>query len=130
MIQEDLKMLNGANLAYIGDAYFELAIREYLLKKGITNQNKLHKLAVNYVSAKSHSKIFDKIESKLTEEELQIYKRGRNHNYHVSRKNLNLDDYLKSSGFEALIGYLYLLKKERLKEIVDLSIKAVEEENE
>ena len=65
---------------------------------------------------------------KLTEEEMSIFKRGRNYNYKHSRKNLKLDEYLSSSGFEAVIGYLYLTnKKERLEEMLERSIKIIEE---
>lgn len=128
-----VELLNGANLAFIGDAYYELMIRKYLIEKGITNQKELHKNDVKYVSASGHYKIYKKMEEDnfLTEEEMIYFKRGRNHDYHVSRRNLNLDEYLTSSGFEAVIGFLFLLdKKDRLKEIIDYSIKVIEDKNE
>ncbi|MGD9887082.1 MAG: Mini-ribonuclease 3 [Bacilli bacterium] len=125
------ELLNGANLAYIGDAYFELFIREYLINKQITNQKELHKLSVSYVSASAHQKIITKLEQELTEEEMIIFKRGRNHKYHLSRKNVKLDEYLNSSGFEALIGYLYLKKDlDRLKFITNKAITIIEDKNE
>lgn len=125
------ELLNGANLAYIGDAYYELFIRNYLIHKNYTNQNELHKLSVKYVSAKGHSMIVEKIQSSFNEEEMNIFKRGRNHKYNVSRKNLNRDEYLNSSGFEALIGYLYLKEdKPRLEEILNQAIKIIEEDHE
>ncbi|MDD3170939.1 MAG: ribonuclease III domain-containing protein [Bacilli bacterium] len=124
-------LLNGANLAFIGDAYYELYIREYLLGKGITNQNALHKEAVKYVSASGHNKIIEKILDVFTPEELVVYKRGRNHNYLAVRKNLKMSEYLNSSGFEALIGYLYLTEqKARLEEIMKLAIRTIEDNNE
>lgn len=121
------KMLNGADLAYVGDAYYELRVRLYLLEKGITNPNKLHKEAVSYVSASAHSKIMDIIKDSLSEEEMSIFKRGRNYNYKHSRKNLKMDEYLASSGFEALVGYLYLLdRKDRLEEILKKAFEIIE----
>ena len=122
-------MLNGADLAYIGDAYYELQIRLFLLNKGITNPNKLHKEAVKYVSASAHSKVMNVLKEELSEEELRIFCRGRNYNYKHSRKNLKLDEYLASSGYEAVIGYLYLTNNmERLEEIIKRSIEIIEEE--
>jgi len=128
-----VELLNGANLAFIGDAYYELRIRLYLVNKGITNQNELHKKCVEYVSAKAHAKIVNKMinESFLTLEEADIYKRGRNHSYNLSRKNLKYNDYICSSGLEAVVGYLYLKEeKERLDEVIRFAIKVVEEKDE
>jgi len=125
------EMLNGADLAFIGDAYYELEIRKYLLEKGITNPNKLHKQTTNYVSSSAHSKIIKYIRDQFTEEEENIFKRGRNYNYKHSRKNLKMDEYLASSGFEAVIGYLYLKgENERLSQIMGLSISVIEDNNE
>lgn len=123
----DPALLNGANLAFIGDAYFELYIRRYLLSQGITNQNQLHKECVKYVSARGHSVIVDEIKVLLTEEELNVFKRGRNARSLSRRSNVNLQEYLQSSGFEAVIGYLYLKENfPRLREIIDLAIKIIE----
>lgn len=122
-------LYNGANLAFIGDAYYELVIREYCLLKGITNQKKLHTMCVKYVSAKAHAKIVHEMLEKdfLMENEMVIYKRGRNHDFHSTRKNLNMDEYCASSGFEAVIGFHYLEKNfQRLKEIIDFSIETIE----
>jgi len=125
------ELLNGANLAFIGDAYFELFIREYLINQQITNQNDLHKLAVRYVSASAHHKIVEKLELMLTEEERTIFKRGRNHKYHFSRKNVKMGEYLSSSGLEALIGFLYLKKDfARLSVILNQAIAIIEGSNE
>lgn len=125
------EMLNGADLAFIGDAYYELQIRVYLIEKGITKPNKLHTEATKYVSATAHSKIVKSLRDSFTEEEETIFKRGRNYNYKHSRKNLKLDEYLASSGFEAVIGYLFLKnEKTRLYEIISKSIEIIEENNE
>ena len=123
------ELLNGANLAFIGDACYELYIRKHLIDKEITNQNLLHKLAVQYVSAKGHNKIVIGLMDQFTEAELVIFKRGRNHSSGANRKKLS--EYLSSSGFEAVIGYLYLTKQEeRLHQLIDKAIRIIEEENE
>ena len=123
------ELLNGANLAFIGDAYYELYIRKYLIDKQITNQNLLHQLAVKYVSAKGHNKIVIGLMDQFTEAELVIFKRGRNHSSGANRKKLS--EYLSSSGFKAVIGYLYLTKQEeRLHQLINKAIRIIEEENE
>lgn len=126
----DADKLNGANLAYIGDAYYELIVRERLLSKGITKSNDLTKEKVKYVSAKNHDKIFKAIEKNLTEEEIAVFKRGRNHKYHRQNKSSTIGEYLNSSGFEAIIGYLFLKnKKDRLNELIEMAFDIVEGEN-
>ena len=125
------ELLNGANLAFIGDAYYELFIRNHLLQKNITNQHELQKLATKFVSAKGHNMIVQGLENFFTEEEVNIFKRGRNHKYQLSRKNVNKAEYLNSSGFEAVIGYLYLKQANaRLEEILNLAINIIEGKNE
>lgn len=115
-------LLSGGDLAFVGDAYFELYIREYVINKGITSLKKLHDECVKYVSRTSQHRIINKLMSELTEEEVSVFKRGRNYNY----KN-KTDDYINASGYEALIGYLYLIKNEdRLKEIMQKTIRIVE----
>lgn len=122
--------LNGANLAYIGDACFELSIREYLLAQGITDQNELHHRAVRYVSAKSHNSITARVLELLSEEEKAIFRRGRNYKYR-SHKNANRNEYLNSSGFEAVIGYLHLMEhRDRLRFLIDKAIAFIEASHE
>ncbi len=124
----DARGLNGSDLAYIGDAYYELYIRSYLLAKGYTKPEELHKLCIKYVSATAHVKIYNGIEHMLTEEEVNVFHRGRNYNYRHHSKSTNVRDYLTSSGFEALIGYLYLLERnDRLNEILGSALKIIEE---
>lgn len=121
------ELLTGANLSYIGDAYYELYIRQYLIKKGITNQNKLHNTTVKYVSASAHHLIITKIFDELSAFEQELYKRGRNSKT-SSRRNIDEGQHSESSGFEALIGYLYLLNDfQRLNEILEKAIKIIEE---
>lgn len=111
---------NGVTLAYIGDAIYEVHIRETLIKKGITKVDSLHREAIKYTSAKGQQKALDKIYDSLTEEEIAVFKRGRNSNSERKPKNTDLSIYKQATGFEALLGYLYLSKsKERLQEILD-----------
>ena len=126
--QKDIKLLkeflnkreiNSLSLAYLGDAVYELYIRQYLLKGNI-KVNELQNSAKNYVSAKAQSNFLNKmIEDKfLTEEELQIVKRARNHKSHSS-KSTDIITYKKSTGLEALIGYLKITNNsDRIDEIM------------
>jgi len=114
------KTINVQILALLGDAIFSLYIREKLLKLGINNPKKLQTKSVEYVSAKGQVKILNKLieENLLTEEELDIVKRGRNNKKESHPKNTEIITYKLSTGFEALIGHLYLTNKERLQEIL------------
>ena len=110
--------MNNLVLAYLGDAVYELYIREYLIKNGLVKVKDLQKASVSYVSASSQAKIMDTLEEKvLTDEEVEIAKRGRNAHSHGS-KSTDIVTYKKATGFETLIGYLYLNNKDRLDEIM------------
>lgn len=112
-------------LAFIGDAIFELKIREHYVKQGITKVNKLQTLTSNFASAKSHKEIMDYLISHnlLSEEELNEYKRGRNAKVNQRRKNFNPENYHASTGFEAMIGYLHLSnQQQRLEELLSMII--------
>lgn len=112
--------MNNLSLAYLGDAVFELYIREYLINKKIYKVNDLQKESLNYITAPLQRKILENLinENILTEEEIEIVKRGRNASSHKS-KTTDVVTYHMSTGFECLIGYLYLNNKERLKEIME-----------
>lgn len=117
----DLNLVNVITLAYIGDAVYEVYIREYLIKKGIAKVDELQREAVKYVSAKSQCKILERFIDNdiLNENELDIVKRGRNYKRTSHPKNTDIITYKMSSGFEALIGYLYLNnEKDRLDKII------------
>lgn len=117
----DLNLVNIITLAYIGDAVYEVYIREYLIKKGIAKVDELQREAVKYVSAKSQCKILERLIDNdiLNENELDIVKRGRNYKRTSHPKNTDIITYKMSSGFEALIGYLYLNnEKDRLDKII------------
>ncbi len=116
------KLLNGGDLAFIGDAYLEIRIRKYVLDKGITSLAKLHNECVKYVSRTSQYKIIQNLMNELNEEELEIFKRGRNYNYKDKSQ-----EYVNASGYEALIGYLYLNKiNDRLDYLIQKSISIIE----
>lgn len=110
-------------LAYLGDAVYELYIRSMIVANKNTQVNKLHKEATNYVKAKAQSEILEKIYDSLTEDEISIYKRGRNAHSYTSAKNADILDYRRATGFEALIGYLYIQeKKDRIDELLKLGV--------
>lgn len=118
----DANLYNGLSLAYIGDAVFEIYVRKHVLSLGVTKVNNLHKKVVEYTSGEAQAKIIKGFinNNVLTEEEISIYKRGRNSHVNSNRKNIDLANYLDATGFEALIGYLYLKGNvERLEELIN-----------
>ena len=119
----DIKMINVITLAYLGDAIYEVYIREKMIKEAPLKVEQLQKKAINYVSAKAQAKILSNLidTNALTDEELDIVKRGRNYKRSGHPKNTDIITYKLSTGFETLIGYLYLSgKKTRLREILEL----------
>src|SRR5690606_2052058 len=124
-------LYNGLALAYVGDAVYELYVRKYLLDQGGTKAYVMHKQATNYVSAKAQAKIVNSWlrTSVLTEQELDMVKRGRNAKINTAPKHTDLSVYRLSSGFESLIGYLYLSEQmERMEELIALGFKTIEKE--
>lgn len=104
----DVRTYSPLTLAYIGDAIYDLLIRTLLVEKGNTQVNKLHRRASALVKAQKQSELVRVLEPEFTAEELQIYKRGRNVKSHTSAKNATIADYRRATGFEAVMGYLYL----------------------
>ena len=122
----DANLLNGLSLAYIGDAYYELLIRNHFINEGYMKVNDLHKHVINYTSGLAQSKFIHYFleNNILSDEEIKIFKRGRNSHVHTSRKNLELKDYLDATGFEALFGYLFLNNNfKRIDELMELIYK-------
>lgn len=118
----DINTINIVALAYLGDSVYEVYIRELLIKKGIAKVEDLTKEATKYVSAKGQATILKDLIAKnyFTEEELDIIKRGRNYKRSSHPKHTDVITYKYSTGFEALIGYLYLSnRQERLTEILN-----------
>lgn len=112
--------MNNLVIAFLGDAVYELHIREYLINKGISKVKELQREAIKYVSATSQRRILEELINRefLTEEELVIVNRGRNASSHSS-KTTDIVTYKKATGFECLIGYLYKNNLERCNEILD-----------
>ncbi len=128
----DIREINIITLAYLGDAVYEVYIREYLINSGIAKVEELQKEAIKYVSAKGQSKILDYLINNnfLTNEEIEIVKRGRNYKRESHPKNTDIITYKMATGFEALIGYLYLdNKKERLNKIINVILEEYDEKN-
>jgi len=105
---QDLRTYSPLALAYIGDAVYDLVIRTVVVERGNQSAANLHKAAVRFVKAQTQAMMIDALEMELTEEEADVFRRGRNANSHTVAKNASRTDYRKATGFEALIGYLYL----------------------
>jgi ribonuclease-3 family protein len=122
--KKDVDMMSPLVWAYMGDAVYEQFIRDYIINQGVAKNGAYHRKAVKYVSAESQLKILKQIEPSLTEKEMDIVRRGRNSHPHSHAKNADIVDYKWATGFEALIGYLYLTnQKSRLQEILNLCVK-------
>ena len=124
---KDIRTYSPLTLAYIGDAIFDVVIRSILVNKGNTAVNKLHKRASDIVKAGTQSAFIKALMENLTEEEADIYRRGRNSKPHTKAKNATTMDYLDATGFEAVVGYLYLTDNmDRICELVELGIERLE----
>ncbi len=130
MLQANL--INGAALAYIGDGAYELKIRQHVINKGITHPNQLHRASIKFVEASGQALIMQRWihqENFLTEEEIGYYKRGRNHKANTKAKNASIGDYRQATGFEALMGWLYLSGQlDRFDQLIDSAISIIEGE--
>ena len=125
----DVKQLNALALAYMGDAVYEQAVREHLLRSGRVKPQILHREATRFVSAKAQAGIIltMKEQNFLTEEEQSVMRRGRNAKAGSVPKNTDVTTYNYSSAFEAVLGYVYLLdRQERLAELLEKAIRSVE----
>ena len=118
----DINTINIISLAYLGDSIYEVYIREKLIKQGIAKVEELVNIATKYVYAKGQAAILTDLLNNniLTNEEIEVVKRGRNYKRSSHPKHTDIITYKLSTGFEALIGYLYLTKKtKRLEEILE-----------
>jgi len=121
--RKEAKEFSPLVLAYIGDAVYELMIRSILVSRGNRPVNKLNKDATSLVKAAAQSEIVKLISDNLSEEEYTVFKRGRNSSPHTMAKNASMSDYKYATGFEALIGFLYLDNRcDRALELVKLGI--------
>lgn len=117
----EINMLSPLTWAYVGDCVYELYIRTKLINQTNLKPHKLHIETIKYVKAQAQAELLKHIYEKLTDEEKDIVRRGRNAENHHLPKNCNVQDYMYATAFEALIGYLYLTKKnQRIKEILGL----------
>ena len=105
---KDIRTYSPLTLAYIGDAIYDLVIRSVLVNRGNTAVNNLHKRASAIVKAPAQAKVAAAIMEDLTDEEKDIYRRGRNSKPHTKAKNASTMEYLEATGLEAVVGFLYL----------------------
>lgn len=120
---KDIRTYSPLTLAYIGDAIFDVVIRSILVNKGNTLVNKLHQRASQIVKATTQAAMVMALMDELTDEERDYYRRGRNSKPHTKAKNASTMDYLEATGFEAVIGYLYLTgDMDRICELVNRGI--------
>lgn len=123
----DLRSYSPLTLAYIGDAIYELLIRTMVVAAGNTNNRTLHQKTVRYVKAEGQAKMMTKILPLLNEEEAGVYQRGRNAKMASRTRNASLGDYKKATGFEALMGYLYLRQEyDRMLTLAAVGLTALE----
>lgn len=128
----NVNLINVITLAYLGDSVYELYVRCYLINKGIAKVEDLQKEAVKYVSAKGQAKILNYLieNDYLTQEEIDVVKRGRNYKRESHPKNTDIITYKMSTGFESLIGYLYLSKNnKRINDIMNYIFGGYNEED-
>ena len=125
--EQDLRTYSPLTLAYIGDAIFELVVRTVLVERKNTQAEKLHKAATKIVKAETQALLIEAVKDDLTEEELAVYKRGRNAKAVTRAKNATMSEYRRATGFEALMGYLYLKgDMERMIKLIHLGVEKAE----
>lgn len=106
--EQDAKQYSPLTLAYIGDAVYEMIVRTILVERGNAPVNALHKQASKLVKAEAQADAYHRIKEELSEEEMSVFRRGRNAKSYTSAKNATIGDYRVATGFEALFGFWYL----------------------
>ena len=129
-MEGNIRTFNTTALAYLGDAVYEVRVRRMLLERGPLNVGKIHKTAVRYVSASGQAKAVKRLmDGFLTEEEVKLVKRARNHRTSSRPRGSNPREYKLATGFEALVGYLEVVGDfERLDEVFDEAVRTIEKE--
>ena len=128
MKEVDVNSYSPLTLAYIGDSIYDLIIKSLVINKGNRQVNKLHKETSMYVQASTQSLMMRAMQEELTEEEHAVYKRGRNAKSVSPAKNQSITDYRRATGFEALLGYLYLKKEwKRMLDLVKIGLDSLKE---
>ena len=123
MSSDDAKIINPQVLAFVGDGVYTMYIRNLIVLNNKGKSGELHKLTAKYVKAKSQSEIIEKLLPQLTNDEQDVFKRGRNYKTQSTAKNSSVQEYHRATGFEAVLGYLYLSgQKERLNELLNKSV--------
>ena len=123
MKEVDVHSYSPLTLAYIGDSIYDLIIKSLVINQGNRQVNKLHKETSMYVQASTQSLMMRAMQEELTEEEHAVYKRGRNAKSVSPAKNQSITDYRRATGFEALLGYLYLKKEwKRMLDLVKIGL--------
>lgn len=129
--EQNPKLLSPLTLAFVGDVVYELLVREKIVQVGSMPTKKLNALKVELVRASAQARVYDALESILSEEEHDILKRGRNAHTGSVPKNGSIAEYRKATGVEALFGYLYLKKEtERLHQLFERAMEASQGETE
>lgn len=129
LLESDVQMLNPLVLAYVGDSVYDTFVRTLLVSGGYGQVAKLHKLSIEFVKAKAQADILGKITEMLTADEQDIVRRGRNTKSATIPKNADISDYRYATGFEALIGFLYLTGRiERLMEVIRMVVEVKTEQ--
>lgn len=124
--EQDIRTYSPLALAYIGDSIYDLIIRTMLIEHGNSQVSKLHHRASAFVKASAQKKIMEAIEPILTEEERSYYRRGRNAKSFTSAKNATIIEYRIATGFEAVMGFLYLTNQmERILELVKIGVNSL-----
>lgn len=125
----DIKEYSPLTLAYIGDSIYDVIVRTVVVERGNRSANNLHKASIKYVNAAVQAAMADALQENLTDEELSVYKRGRNAKSYTKAKNATLNDYRKATGVEALFGYLYLQDKmDRIIELMKIGLHNIDKE--
>ncbi len=115
----DARLCDGMTLAYLGDSVMELYVREKLIRSGITRAGELNERAHEIVRASGQAKAYHAVERMLTEEETDFFKRGRNSGHLNPPKSATMSEYRTATGFEAVLGYLYLTgQSDRIKQLL------------
>ena len=125
--EQDIRTYSPLTLAYIGDAIFELVVRTVLVERKNMQPEKLHKAATKIVKAETQALLIEVLKEELTEQELSVYRRGRNAKAVTRAKNASMSEYRRATGFEALMGYLYLTgDMERMIRLISLGLEKAE----
>lgn len=126
--EKKVRMYSALSFAYIGDSVYDLIIRTMFTVKGNMKPNKYHRQVIEYVNAAAQTRMMEEIKPFLTDEEKVIFRRGRNAKPESHAKNQSLHDYRIATGFEALIGYLYLTgQMERIMELVTIGLDGIQQ---